>query len=143
MVRTAESFIHSNKYENDILVFLFVIIITVSCTNAYNINAYASRLLYLLLTTVFSLPLYVAFSLVFSYVNYTSSDFVLFSPNGQQFMSCKEVSSYLLPYVRPQEVSQPVASQIDENTHRTCNMVTGSVSSLHFRFTWSYLTPFP
>lgn len=143
MVRTAESFVHSNKYENDILVFLFIIIITVSCTNAYNINAYASRLLYLLFTTVFSFPLYVAFSLVFSYVNYMSSDFVLCSPNGQQFMSCKEVSSYLLPYVRPQEVSQPVSSQIDENTHRTCNMVAGSVSCLHFRFTWSYITPFP
>ncbi|RWR84075.1 hypothetical protein CKAN_01286100 [Cinnamomum micranthum f. kanehirae] len=50
------------------------------------------------------------------------------SPNGQQFISCKEVSSYLLPYVRPQEVSQPVSSQIDENTHRTCNMVTESTA---------------
>ncbi|XP_058084169.1 uncharacterized protein LOC131231865 [Magnolia sinica] len=48
------------------------------------------------------------------------------SPSGQQFETCKEVSSYLHPYVTSQDPIQPVSVDINESTHGTCNVASGS-----------------
>lgn len=50
------------------------------------------------------------------------------SPNGQQFVSCKEVSSYLLSFSGLQDASQPRSGYTDENFQLASKMDFGDVS---------------
>ncbi|OVA14222.1 Methyl-CpG DNA binding [Macleaya cordata] len=50
------------------------------------------------------------------------------SPNGLQFKSCKEVSSYLLSLSGPQDESQPNSGNGFENINVVSNLASGSAS---------------
>jgi hypothetical protein len=50
------------------------------------------------------------------------------SPNGQQFVSCKEVSSYLLSIFGLQDASKPRSGHSEENFQLASKMDLGDVS---------------
>ncbi|KAJ9166578.1 hypothetical protein P3X46_021308 [Hevea brasiliensis] len=52
------------------------------------------------------------------------------SPNGQQFMSCKEVSSYLLSSFGLQDASQSNFDHVDGNVHLTDKISSGNAADL-------------
>lgn len=63
---------------------------------------------------------------------FTTDSFIFFylnwhSPSGKQFMSCKEVSSYILSLNGLQDVGQPIAGQHDDRASRTDKLTLGSV----------------
>lgn len=59
--------------------------------------------------------------------------YVLFSPNGHQFVSCKEVSSYMLSL---QSAKPPISDGDDNNTPQLDKVTHGSVGFFenHFIF---------
>ncbi|THG03343.1 uncharacterized protein LOC114309884 [Camellia sinensis] len=52
------------------------------------------------------------------------------SPNGRQFVTCKEVSSYLLSLFGVQDSHQPNCGQSNENIQLTCNMACENAADL-------------
>ncbi|KAF9608274.1 hypothetical protein IFM89_008559 [Coptis chinensis] len=52
------------------------------------------------------------------------------SPTGQQFVSCKEVSSYLLPYFGFQDENHPNSLHSDESEYDACRLSSGSSAGL-------------
>ncbi|KAF8377322.1 hypothetical protein HHK36_030697 [Tetracentron sinense] len=54
------------------------------------------------------------------------------SPNGQQFVSCKEVSTYLLSYFGLQDANQPNFGLSDENLQQPYKYASGSIAGLTY-----------
>nr|DAD21968.1 TPA_asm: hypothetical protein HUJ06_023431 [Nelumbo nucifera] len=52
------------------------------------------------------------------------------SPSGQQFVSCKEVSSYLISVFGPQDASKLISGHNDESTHVAYKLTSGTISGL-------------
>ncbi|KAM7516824.1 hypothetical protein LguiA_006407 [Lonicera macranthoides] len=48
------------------------------------------------------------------------------SPTGRQFVSCKDVSSYLLSISEPQDTYQPNCAQANESIQVACSMASGN-----------------
>lgn len=61
-----------------------------------------------------------------SYANYPNS--ILYSPNGQEFLSCKEVSSYMIAYFGAQDASHTRPSHDDDSIQDSCKVSSGDVS---------------
>lgn len=63
------------------------------------------------------------------------SNMILSSPTGQQFVSCKEVSSYLLALCGPHNASWSSFDHIDGSVQFTDQITSGNVSScLYYLF---------
>lgn len=64
---------------------------------------------------------------VFQLLTYMANHHI-YSPSGRQFMSCKEVSSYLLSITGQQDRNQPSFPQQNETNQFECEMASGNVS---------------